>query len=349
MTGLDNFPLSVDFFSDSRIILIGSEFGPKGTLICLQLFCTIYGDKGYYCQWDDDLCALFTHRQGLAVKPGFVQEVVTRLVSRGIFSKEMYDRYQVLTSAGIQRRYFDAVRRRQSVGVRRELLLVDAPRWDSPTTEAQPSQPQAETPAPPPSLDDCVQMMLSSPIWLEAVALQNDIGKEDMAKWIAKFHLFCKCEERKHQSLADCKQHFGRWLHKQLGEHRQFVPPTVEEVAGYASQIGFQLNAQSFVDYYQSNGWRVGNAPMSDWQAAVRRWQQREPSPPKPSPHKASPSVVVPSVEDVRAEEERKAEEERNRVVGIYEGAKKGNKRFLSIVKEWARNGTLDEYGLKPL
>jgi hypothetical protein len=30
------------------------------------------------------------------------------------------------------------------------------------------------------------------------------------------------------------------------------------------------------VDYYSSNGWKVGRNPMKDWKAAVRTWERSE-------------------------------------------------------------------------
>lgn len=56
----------------------------------------------------------------------------------------------------------------------------------------------------------------------------------------------------------------------------RFSPPTVEEVAAYCSEKGFSIDPQRFVDYYQSNGWRVGKNPMKDWRAAVRNWNSKE-------------------------------------------------------------------------
>jgi hypothetical protein len=38
------------------------------------------------------------------------------------------------------------------------------------------------------------------------------------------------------------------------------------------------VDAQQFVDFYASKGWRVGNQPMKDWRAAVRTWERRESS-----------------------------------------------------------------------
>lgn len=55
----------------------------------------------------------------------------------------------------------------------------------------------------------------------------------------------------------------------------RFSPPSVAEVAAYCRERGNTLDAQRFVDFYASKGWRVGNSPMKDWQAAIRTWEQR--------------------------------------------------------------------------
>lgn len=56
----------------------------------------------------------------------------------------------------------------------------------------------------------------------------------------------------------------------------RFVPPTVKDVVAYCKEKELSVDAQRFVDYYQSNGWRVGKNPMKDWQAAVRNWNGKE-------------------------------------------------------------------------
>lgn len=53
----------------------------------------------------------------------------------------------------------------------------------------------------------------------------------------------------------------------------RFVPPTVEQVNDYCSERKNNINPKSFVDFYQSKGWKVGKNPMKDWQAAVRTWE----------------------------------------------------------------------------
>ena len=68
--------------------------------------------------------------------------------------------------------------------------------------------------------------------------------------------------------------------------NRTFVPPTVSDVVQYAHDAGLQIDAERFVNYYESNGWLIGGkSHMKNWQAAVRNWAAKE-KPPNPSPKK---------------------------------------------------------------
>ena len=62
----------------------------------------------------------------------------------------------------------------------------------------------------------------------------------------------------------------------------RFSPPSVQEIEEYCTEKGFLLDAERFVDYYASIGWRVGKNPMKDWRAAVRTWVKKDT--PKPEP-----------------------------------------------------------------
>lgn len=64
--------------------------------------------------------------------------------------------------------------------------------------------------------------------------------------------------------------------------------PTVEEVAAFCRERGNSVDAERFVDFYASKGWRVGNQPMKDWKACVRTWERREA--PAEAPKKTAPA-----------------------------------------------------------
>ena len=53
-----------------------------------------------------------------------------------------------------------------------------------------------------------------------------------------------------------------------------FVPPTVESVNDYCRERGNDIDAEEFVDFYQSKGWMVGKNKMKDWKACVRTWER---------------------------------------------------------------------------
>lgn len=57
---------------------------------------------------------------------------------------------------------------------------------------------------------------------------------------------------------------------------KHFIKPTLEEVQAYCKERNNAVNAQTFVDFYESKGWKIGATPMKDWRAAVRTWERRE-------------------------------------------------------------------------
>lgn len=54
----------------------------------------------------------------------------------------------------------------------------------------------------------------------------------------------------------------------------RFVPPSLEDVQTYCRERQNDVDAQRFIDYYTSNGWKVGKNSMKDWKAAVRNWER---------------------------------------------------------------------------
>lgn len=57
-------------------------------------------------------------------------------------------------------------------------------------------------------------------------------------------------------------------------KRKRFEKPTVEEVRAYCLERNNNVDAETFVDFYDSKGWFVGKNPMKDWKAAVRTWER---------------------------------------------------------------------------
>jgi len=56
----------------------------------------------------------------------------------------------------------------------------------------------------------------------------------------------------------------------------RFTKPTLQDVQAYVDEQNLAMDAQAFVDFYESKGWKVGSTPMKDWRAACRNWARRD-------------------------------------------------------------------------
>ncbi|KEH89126.1 damage-indicible protein DnaD [Clostridium novyi A str. BKT29909] len=118
-TGLDYFPL--DVYLDDKFKFVEIKFKLEGFAIVIKLLQKIYAN-GYYIEWGEDEELLFT--DDIRAELNTVREVVKECLKRDIFSKTMYDKYKVLTSRGIQKRYMEATKKRTSVTIDKQLDLV---------------------------------------------------------------------------------------------------------------------------------------------------------------------------------------------------------------------------------
>lgn len=72
-------------------------------------------------------------------------------------------------------------------------------------------------------------------------------------------------------------------------KRKRFTPPTLEELRSYIREKGYTFEAETFIAYYDSNGWKIGRNQMRDWKAACRTWQQKEKERRKPAVQKVEP------------------------------------------------------------
>lgn len=119
--GISYFPLDCEL--DSKFELIEAEFGLQGFAVVVKLLQRIYGGEGYYCEWTNEVALLFAKRNSTG--GSVVSEIVSASIKRGIFDKDMFERYGILTSKGIQLRYLKAVDRRKQVKIKKQYLLVE--------------------------------------------------------------------------------------------------------------------------------------------------------------------------------------------------------------------------------
>lgn len=71
-------------------------------------------------------------------------------------------------------------------------------------------------------------------------------------------------------------------------KRQRFIPPTLEDVKAYCEERKNNVDAQNFVDFYESKGWMVGKNKMKDWRACVRTWEK------KSAPKKTNITIPMP-------------------------------------------------------
>lgn len=59
-------------------------------------------------------------------------------------------------------------------------------------------------------------------------------------------------------------------------EKNVFRKPSLEEVKAYIEEKGYSIDAERFINYYESNGWMVGRNKMKNWKAAVSNWASKD-------------------------------------------------------------------------
>ena len=56
----------------------------------------------------------------------------------------------------------------------------------------------------------------------------------------------------------------------------RFKKPTIDEVKNYCVLRKNNIDAEAFIDFYESKNWFVGKNKMKDWKACIRTWERRE-------------------------------------------------------------------------
>lgn len=252
-TGIDYFPFDVDFFEDEKIIAVGGEFGAKGETVAIKLLCAIYRN-GYFAEWSDMLCYKLL-RQSPGIAKGLIEEIVRCLVRRGFFDKSLFDSASILTSAGIQRRYFEIAKFR-TLDPCLPYLLVEPKGYAKAPDGVSQEKTQVSQEKTPVSQEKTPQIKV------------NKIKVN-------------KIKENQGESRA-CARESSPGPAPSGSEKLSFCPPGEEELGEAVRRPDMQrwsptLNdAREFRDYYDARGWLMNGQPMRDWLAAFRSWLSKK-------------------------------------------------------------------------
>lgn len=120
--GLDYFPLDIEL--DDKVKLIDAKFGVTGFGVLIKIWQIIY-DNGYFILWTEKELLLYKTRINADIN--LINDVINECLKWDIFNSRLYDAYSILTSKGIQKRFFEATKRRTEISLANEYILTSFP------------------------------------------------------------------------------------------------------------------------------------------------------------------------------------------------------------------------------
>ena len=119
-SGVGYFPL--DVVLEDEVELIESEHNIIGFAVLIKLYQKIYASD-YWVKWDKKSLIVFSKR--INVDHNQVNVIINSCFEWGLFDEKLFKKYQILTSKGIQKRFFEIVKRRKNIEVMEDYLLID--------------------------------------------------------------------------------------------------------------------------------------------------------------------------------------------------------------------------------
>ena len=107
---------------------------------------------------------------------------------------------------------------------------------------------------------------------LSTLAIDDRGAYTEASKTQALNTMYTECIQDVYE--MDTPGSIGKDRKGKVNNNRAFSKPTVEEVRAYCEERHNSVDAETFVDFYESKGWLVGKNKMKDWKAAVRTWEK---------------------------------------------------------------------------
>jgi uncharacterized protein DUF4373 len=263
--GIKYFPQNTDHIRNNKVKLLMLDFAEKGYWIYQCLLCEVYEKKGYFMDLNDkDNLILFA--SDVCKKPvSLVNEVISGCVKRGLFDKDVFNMFNVLTSDRIQENWmeakYDTARKGPQFIILEEYLL---------TTVIHPN------------------FIIRS--------LNNHSSGN---KGFNSGNLRDKSSPTGHSSVQRVEEN------KIKEKREDFSPPLFDDVfIFFKEKGGWDLKkagdeADKFINHYGRTGWKTNNGDITNWQNAASGWIARDSefggnSPPDPK----KTALIIPELPD---------------------------------------------------
>lgn len=263
---LDYFPLDTNIFNDRKIKRFVKNYGGKGFAVYIYLLTQIYGDNGYYLEYDSEYPADIVDELGEGYDETTVMDIIKSCALFGLFDGDLLVKKGILTSKSIQKRYIECKginKENYSLFICAEYDLINE------NTDKQQEKELSE------DKNNLIGFNFIKPNLIEFNSEKQNLTELNSVSSL-------KEKKRKETKLKEKK------LKENNIKENNFVPggttthnfkkPSLDEIADYAEQYisskGYivNFNPERFFDFYESKGWMVGKSKMKDWEAAVRNW-----------------------------------------------------------------------------
>ena len=111
--------------NDEKIDALIDAQGIGAFTVYFYLCQKAYGSNGYYLDWSYSRCATTARKLGRGASAEFVKNVVNMCFQCCLFDKGLFDKYGILTSRGIQKRYWQVAKSRNYKTVISDYWLLE--------------------------------------------------------------------------------------------------------------------------------------------------------------------------------------------------------------------------------
>jgi len=233
--GLDYFPM--DIITDDKFEIIESKHGLVAFAIIIKLYQAIY-KEGCYIEWNEDKLFLFKKR--INVDINLINEVINDCFFHNILDMDIYNKYKILTSSGIQKRYLMACERRKSIDLIKKYIIVDINsinvniNWvnnhnntQSKVNKTKGNKSKSNMKNFWASYEETEQILLSESekAWRDIALMHSGIKTErELITLIKKFLLKNAASDFFPHEISATKRYFINWLNVNAPEKQQYKP-----------------------------------------------------------------------------------------------------------------------------
>lgn len=268
-----------DVKDEDNLQYVEAVHGLIGYAIVDKLWKHIYGGPGgYYCEWTQINQMLFCKNAGITIEE--LTAILNTCFQTGIeiFSKEQYEKNQILTSSGTQKRWKKIV---TEAGRRQNLIHPDYEL--NPTLEtAPPNELTGHETTPAVELSGGYQGVSGVNPILETP--QSKV-KESKVKESIEGGDPASPNAQPAPNSSDSIEKRGNRRGNTSAGAKKFTPPAENEAVEYfqnATQGVWRselagMEAKKFIAHYQANGWVQNKGKnIVDWKAAANGWILRD-------------------------------------------------------------------------